>query len=174
MQITKATKIVKKFLGDYNKAYLNVELHASPVQFSEIISSDSNFWTNNDSGDQSIPSQVRHSIINSTLIMRRGMEEREMILKELSNIVQYYECIITVLTNHIFQDDKTNLGAINILKQYLERIIHAKRSAKLMYDKALGVSEENDSSEEDVDDDSDLSEEENDDDDFEDENGFTL
>ena len=100
-----------------------------------------------------------------------------MILKELSNIVQYYECIITVLTNHIFQDDKTNLGAINILKQYLERIIHAKKSAKLMYDKALGVSEENDSSE-DVDDDSDLSEEENDDDDFdddfEDENGFTL
>ena len=76
------------------------------------------------------------------------MEEREMILKELSNIVQYYECIITVLTNHIFQDDKTNLGAINILKQYLERIIHAKRSAKLMYDKALGVSDENDSSEE--------------------------
>lgn len=120
-QITKQTSTINNIVKKVNNARSVIDSSSGPVDISDVLKPDGSFWKSAKMYNESIPSDVKHEVIQNYLLLERSKEEITLLNCDVGNMVDYYHTQESIFTTKIIQLVKNevpslyNRGCISLL-----------------------------------------------------------
>ena len=135
-QISKITSSIRHILSQYNEMALKNK--EAGISLSNALDLNSAIWCSQLSvADTNIPIELKHSIVQSILEVRRSNEELDLVKEEMRSVINCYEQNISKIDETIALIKMKEANAVN--QGSISLLIRLRWTSEMMLDKAKSV-----------------------------------